>query len=305
MGLLILFFAAVSIIIAIATMTLVYSLRHPPRLTYGVALAHHLPTEPSELGLQGEECSFVLEDNSRAPGWVIRGQKADGPTVIISHGWSDSRYGSLTRAPLLAPHASRIIVYDLRGHGDHTSPRCTLTALEPEDLLTIMRQVDDGSPFVLMGQSMGAGVAIVAGAKGEAGLGSSGPSLRISGVIVEAAYREMMEPVAGLLRNNHWPAQPTVWLADQHLRFWLGVEHGHHRRVNGHDRAMHAAKLTCPLLVLHGEDDRCSLASSAKAIAEAAPRGTLVMFPGQGHNNLAIADPERYAAALAEFFAKL
>ena len=318
MGLIILFLTAAAIIVAIATLALIHCLRNPPRLTYAAALARRLPTEPSEIGLEGEECSFVLDDNTRAPGWVIRGQKPDGPTVIISHAWSDSRYGSLTRAPLLAPHVSRIIIYDLRGHGDHTYPHSTLTALEPDDLITIARQVDDGSPIVLMGVSMGAGIAIVGGAKlwekesgvrsqgsEPPGLGSSEPSLHVAGVIVEGVYREMMEPVAGLVRRKGWPAQPMAFLADAHLRFWLGIGHGKHRRVHGHDRAMHAAKLTCPLLILHGENDNISSPASAKSIAEAARKGTLVMFPGQGHNNLAKADPDRYAAALAAFFDSL
>ncbi len=186
MGLLILFAFAAAWIVAIGTLALIHHMRHPFRKTFAVAMARGKPTDPRELGLAAREVTFRFDDGETSPGWIIEGKKSEsaaftgdasrspGPTIVLTHGLNDSRFGALKRVPSLVPFASRVVIYDLRGHGDSTAKVTTLTAKEPDDLIAVMNQVDDGTPFVLVGHSMGAGIAIVAAAKEEKEAGDRG-----------------------------------------------------------------------------------------------------------------------------------
>jgi pimeloyl-ACP methyl ester carboxylesterase len=291
MGLLILFLAAYAVIVAVGTVALIHHMQSPPRYTYATALARREPTDPRDMGLEAIDRVIRLGDGAKTQAWIIAGELAPrvGPTIILSHGLADSRYGSLSRVPLLLPHASRIVLYDLRGHGESSARKSTLTAKEPDDLLHVMNELDDGSPIVLMGHSMGAGISMVVAAREK-----SDP--RIAGVIAEGGYRWPMETIAGYLRHKGWPAQPFVWLAGAHFSFWLGITN------RSFDRATVAADLACPLLVVNGANDVISPRESAKQVADAAERGRIEFIEGAAHSDLAIVNKERYADVLRGFF---
>src|SRR5512144_1917979 len=102
----------VGLVIALLAMTVytIYLLTHPPRRTYASALARGRPGDPGELdpGPRGKRPSSswsVQHGGLDLPVWDIEGDRPDGPIMILSHGWGDSRIGGLTRTPPLAAHA--------------------------------------------------------------------------------------------------------------------------------------------------------------------------------------------------------
>lgn len=295
LGLAILFAVAVLLIALVGGLLIGRGLEHPPRRTFGNALAYGLPTSPGELGVEFLELDFKLSDGHTSPGWIARcDEDPDKPLVIVSHGWGDSRYGALTRLPLLRDFASHVVLYDARGHGDSTAKRFDLATTEVLDLLAIVRQSLEaiGQPnrrVVLFGYSMGGGISIVAAAR---------EPDAIAGVIAEGVYRDMMEPVRGYVSCRGAPA----WLFMPVLHVFA---RGKMPSAVAFDRAGHAARMTQPLLVVHGTEDQICEYASGKAIAEAAPHGRLVTFEGSDHLSLATNDEERYREALAGFFADL
>ena len=304
MGIIILFAAAVVLIAVVGSAAIVWQLRHPRRKTYAVAMARGLPTSPGDLSRDHEETTFRFDDGSESPGWVVEGSDDAGPMVVVCHGWADSRYGALTWLPLLTRFASRIVLYDLRAHGDSTAKACTMGTRDVDDVLAVVRQVMNGERgeferrnlrenpgargVVLFGYSMGAGIAIAAAARE--------PEL-ITGVIADGPYRTALEPLRGHLRGQNippWLFLPVIALTAPLVGAWRGF-----------DRAALAAKTRCPLLVLAGTDDPISPHDSAQRIAAAAPHGELVSFEGAGHLELAGLDEPRYLESLGAFFAKL
>lgn len=306
MGLVILFALAAALLVVVGAAALIYRMEHPHRLTTGVALARKMPTEPTELGLSGLEVTFELSDGSTSPGWVLDGGRPDGPMVVLVHGWSTGRYSALNKAKRLWPHASSLVLFDLRGHGDSSARTCTFGARERDDIAAVVEQADaylrprkgeEGSgelhnrSVVLFGSSMGAGLALAAAVQGPESL-----RRRVVGVIADGPYRMPMEPIAGHLRHLGWPTQPFCLIAG----LYLAVRYG--PRVGVFDRARLAAQFPHPLLVLHGCDDPICPIDSARQIATAAPQGRLVEFEDGGHGGLAHVDETRYTDALAAFF---
>lgn len=290
MGLLNLFAAAVGLLIFAGSVVLIRRLQRPQRKTYAFALANGLPTEPEELGLASIEQEFKFTDGSTTLGWIIEGADVSGPIIVICHGWNSCRYGSLVRVPLLARFASKLVAYDMRGHGESTAHTSRLGTTEADDLLQIIDQLDDcQTPVVLFGTSMGAGTAISAAATGSDGG-------RIAGVIAEGPYRYFREPIAGQLRCRQVPAFPLSHLATAYMTMRLGG-------LRRFDRAALAANVTYPLLVLHGTADPVCRVDSARQIADAAPNGRLAEIAGAGHGNLAVFDERTYIEAIEAFMA--
>lgn len=279
-GLLLLLGIGLAIAWAGAVIAVAWMLTHPPRRTYAAAVARGRPGSPAEL--PGERAWRAWTFTSRGltlPVWEIEGDDARGPTVILTHGWADSRIGGLMRVVALSTVASRLILWDLPGHGEAPGT-CRLGTAEVEDLGTLLNMLGGGNGggtsnarTVLCGWSLGAGASIVCAARAPG----------IAAVIAESPYRLPQTPARNVLRARALPwrlnLMPAIWL----LGSLLGVG----PRFRGFDRAAAATKLRgrIPLLVLHGEFDEVCPPEDGAAIAAAAGGRIEVIARGR-HNDL-------------------
>lgn len=303
LGLLILYGIAASLIILIGTWGLLHNMQRPRRRTISWAMAHNLPQSPDELGLEGREWTAHFSDDSTAPGWIIHGNDDDGPVVVITHGWSGSKFGTLMLAPFFAPYASRIVVYDVRGHGDSTAKSTTLGHLEAGDLIALFDQVRGEAdvpdrPFVFFGSSVGAAVTIRA-AHAMASDTSRCSGERPVGLILQGAYRDDDEPVRNRLKLVGMPAFPFMPLAQ-------AVFHARLSDYVPFDAPNMAHELgDMPILLIHGEQDRICPVAAAEDIAAAAKNARVAIIAGGRHSQLAVHDPNAFGDALARFFIEL
>lgn len=241
-------------------------LTRPPRRTYSWAVAKGLPGEPGELTRPRRFERFEFSrDGTTLVGWTIEGDAPRGPVVVLTHGWADSKVGALGRVEAVVPLASRVIAWDLRGHGE-SGGTSTLGLRERDDLLALVETLEEGTPIVLFGWSLGAGVSIAAAAE----------SARVVGVIAESPYRLAATPAANVLEARTMPWRVNLPLA---LRLV-----GSAAEWRGFDRCEIAARLRVPLLVIHGEADVVSPIADGRAIA-AAGRGEFVPLEA-GHNDV-------------------
>jgi pimeloyl-ACP methyl ester carboxylesterase len=241
-------------------------LTRPPRRTYAWAVAKGSPGDPGELEKPRRFERFEFSrDGTTFVGWSIEGDAPLGPVVVLTHGWADSKVGGLARAEVVAALASRVVAWDLRGHGE-SGGTSTLGLREKDDLLALIDTLEEGTPIVLFGWSLGAGVSIAAAAE----------TARVVGVIAESPYRLAATPAGNVLEARSMPWRVNLPLA---LRLV-----GSAAAWRGFDRCAIAARLCVPLLVIHGEADVVSPFADGRAIAAAA-RGELVPLKA-GHNDL-------------------
>ncbi|MCB9846792.1 MAG: alpha/beta hydrolase [Phycisphaeraceae bacterium] len=261
-----------------------HRLRRPPRRTVAYAIARGVPANPGEMPepIGYEDTTIALRgDNGRtfeAPVWLIEGDDPEGPILIATPGWGDSRIGLLPKLRTLTPVCSRIIAWDPPGLGEGAG-RCALGAHEPGLLLELARRVrtdtDPRRGIALYGWSMGAGISIAAAA-------SATTEDRIDAVIAESPYRRPWTPAHSVLRQAGYPYRVNAPIAFAALGWRLGMG----ARWGAFDRAPLARRLRCPLLVIHGSDDDVCPVSDARDIDRAASRSMLVIVDGAGHNNL-------------------
>lgn len=266
----------------IAVAATAWKLTHPPRRTYASMLRRNLPGDPSELPGGGRAFTqWTLTSRGRElPVWDIPGDEPTGPALILTHGWGNSRYDALTRLATFLPRCSRLIAWDQPGHGDAPGA-CDLGVGEAQDLAALLNHID-AQRLVLFGWSMGAGVSIACAA--------AHPE-RIVGVIAQAPYRVAYTPARGVLRESALPWRATLWPAMWAIGLLRGRAPGWAGNWPDFDRAQHASKLRCPLLVLHGENDRVCPPEDGHQIAEAAAHGQFISIQNAGHNGL-WANPE-------------
>jgi pimeloyl-ACP methyl ester carboxylesterase len=292
-GLLILFATAYLLIVIVGTTVLVWRMTRPRRRTIGRALAVGCPTEPADLNLQGEQVTFNLSDHTTSPGFVIRGDQPDGPTAIVLHGFTDSRFGAIYRAELLKPWVAQTVVFDLPGHGDAQAKTATFGGREPDDVLAVVEGLDPAgmteAGVVLFGVSMGSQIAIRTAALHP----------RFAGVVAVSPYRWWDEALRRELKRRGVPRWPFVMLAGWVLQLIWG------RGFLKMDRTRDAAKLTSPLLVIHGSDDPLCPVEAGQAIADAAPKGKFVCIQNGEHRGLLATDGQTFRDALETFFKSL
>lgn len=308
-GLLTILLIGLAVLVAFATWWTAHRLRRPPRRTYSWAIAKGKPGDPSELDSPRDFESRTFRWRTGAtrpvdlPLWDIVGDDPTGPIMIVTPGWGDSRLGALARLPALAKPCSRVIAWDPPGLGEAPG-RCYLGVREAGALLDLLDEIDptgDGPGVALYGWSLGAIVSIEAAALvarlSEPG-GRRGSKHRdaqvgdrrrlgdqrhqIIAVIAEAPYRRPWTPAFNVLREAALPYRVNIPLAFALLGLRLGVG----PTWRDFDRAEHASRLTAPLLMLHGTEDRICPIEDGRAIANSVPRHWLFAVEGAGHNDL-------------------
>ncbi|MEL7483112.1 MAG: alpha/beta hydrolase [Planctomycetota bacterium] len=267
------------------------SLGRVPRYTYASAVARGRPGDPSELDRPAafEEWRIGAWD---CRVWTIEGDDPGGPVVVMTHGWSRSGIAALVRFEALRGSVSKMVVWDLPGHGE-SGGRCLLGAGEACALVEIVERV--GGPVALYGWSMGAGVSIEAAVT----LGAD----VVRGVVAEAPYALPVTPARNVMREMGVPwrftLRPALLLA--------GLTRPRGPLWRGFDRRAMAAGLGVPVLVVHGDADEICPVEDGEAIASAASRGEFVRVEGGTHDGLWVDEStrERMAEVVISFLRRI
>jgi len=293
-GLLILLAIAAALLVLLLTGLLVREARRPPRHTAGYALARGLPCDPADLNMAYEEWWLDRPGGVRLPVWEIEvGEGTEGTsgelTAVFIHGWGQSRIDMLARLDPWPALCRRIVLYDLRGHGDAEGGLSDLGHAEETDLLALLEHLGEG-PFLLVGHSMGAVIAIHAAAAGH------GVVKQIIGIVAYGPYCDFHRSLRGRLRTAGYPRRPMTDLA----MLWFKVCGLRHKPTQ-----QAAAALPCPLLVIHGTDDIVSPFAHAERLAAAAPDGLLHAVEGAGHLDAALVDEAGHEEVIGRFVGRL
>ena len=296
MGLLVLLAASGLLIALLGTWQLVGGTDRPGGRGVAWCVAHGRAADPGDLGVTPDrwrERGFTLSRGEQTRGFDIAGEDPGGPLVLVVHGHSAGKHHAIdTLAPAL-PAASRVVVFDLPGHGSVEKLYSRQGLREPADVAAVLGQLlaergpgGAAPPVVLLGYSMGAQISLAAAAGPLRG--------RLAGVILLAVYRFHGEPIRAFLRSHHLPWWPFQPLGDLFTALRT-------RGASRFDRVEDAPRVDCPALLLSfREDPLCPLAS-AEAIAAAIPDARLEVFDAADHTDFHLREPERYASLVQTF----
>ena len=268
MELLFLFSIAATTMVVLMVLATMREATRPMRRTMGWALGRGMPTDPGDVDVPFESWEIDRPGGVRLPVWDVPGHLDSGPILVLVHGWGRSRLTWIPHLEDWRRRGSRVIMLDLRGHGDAEPDGAGLGDTDVEDLISLLERLDAPAEtaVIVIGRSLGATVAILAAAETD----------RIDGVVAVAPYETLRVPLRQRLRLRGLPSGYISWLAIQGLRV-IG------RRPRSTIAA--AVRTDVPILVVLGDADPISPPGDAMAIADAAPKGRREIVAGAGHGN--------------------
>lgn len=201
--------------------------------------------------------------------------------VIISHGYTYTRYGGVKYATMFAKLGYSCILFDQRGHGENRPYKCTMGKLESRDLIEIIKHVrrkfGNDIYLGLHGESMGAGTQIYA--------------LRylpkVDFVINDCGYGIFKDVIQEQSKQiAHFPK----WLVELSGVFskWLyGYNFCKVRPID----SLRESRLSVPILFIHGGGDTC-----------VSPRQSKLMYDAyQGEKQIQIFKDSKHAQSFEDY----
>lgn len=214
-----------------------------------------LPLERSTLAAE-EFVTFPSADGTRVTGLFLRPPDAGAPVVFVAHG----NAGNVrTWRPFLAPFTRRglgAFLLDPRGYGaSEGSPDEEGWHQDAQAAVAwLASQGVPASQLIVVGVSIGSGLAVPLAA-----------DLPVRALILQGAFTSLVA-----VASDHIPLMPwRLLLRDRY------------------DNLAAAARVRCPVLMLHGAADRIVSVEHARRLAAAFPTPPLLRIaPESGHNDL-------------------
>lgn len=242
----------------------------------------------------------------------------EGPLVVCVPGMGDLRQAYCHTVPALVAAGLRVATFDLRGHGDSD---LGFTASDDEaaasDLLALIDHLG-GGPAVVVGNSMGAGAAVIAAAQAPAkvaGLALLGPFVRnpevgrVKQLAMRFALVKPWGPAAWkAYRRSAFPGRKPADFAEHEALVHERLRRpGRWAAFQQTARTTHAPAeaalpgVSAPALVVMGtaDPDWPDATAEARWAAEAL-HAELLLVDGAGHYPMA-EEPDRVNPALVAF----
>jgi len=115
-------------------------------------------------GLQKTDYTVSGDDGYALHAQLIQNPIPTDRYIIISHGYTDNRFGALKYTKMYLDLGFNVIVYDMRGHGENEPTFCTYSAREKKDLRVLIedsrKRYENMTQLGLHGESLGAATSV-------------------------------------------------------------------------------------------------------------------------------------------------
>ena len=244
----------------------------------------------------------------------------DLPLLLFIHGAGTDRTMWVLQTRYFATHGWSVVAVDLPGHGRSEGP--TVDTVEELVGWTVDLIAETGwSRAAIVGQSLGSVVALQTAADHPdlvtgLVLVATAAALPVNARLLEAA--EMDPPRAwdmvmawSLARSSQigGHATPGLWMRDSIRQIMATAPpQALHTSLNAADNYRGgleaASRVTCPTLLLLGEQDRMVPCRTAEPLAQAIAHSETMIIPDAGHQ-LVTEQPDIALNAMAEFLTTL
>lgn len=240
----------------------------------------------------GPPARFLRLDGTNAitlGAWYCPGS-IDKPLVILFHGYTGEKSGTLPEAKVFLEMGYPVLLVDFRGSGDSSESYTTIGYDEAEDVASAVHYAHAHLPHrrvILYGQSMG-GAAILRAVQ-DCGV-------QPDAIIVEAVFDEMLNTVKHRFEAMGVPSFPSAQL----LVFWGGYQAGFN--AFAHNPVHYAASVHCPILFLHGAaDPRARLEEARRVFAAVSAPKRFKEFSAVGHAPTVVRYPDEWKETVSQF----
>ena len=244
-------------------------------------------------GLEKEAYTVTAEDGYLLHVLRLVGPVNTGKYIILSHGYTDNRFGSLKYAKMYLDLGFQVILYDLRGHGENEITFCTYSIRESKDLAALIADTrsryGDISTLGIHGESLGSATSIAC----------LKYHPQIDFVIADCGFSEITSVMVVGLKGMHLPGW-LVHVASVFAKLRYGYYYHEMRPIDS------LPGNEIPILFIHGDADDFILPFHSQNMSKATSGySELHMIPGATHAASVLTAPEDYRRYVAGFFKKL
>lgn len=214
--------------------------------------------------------------------------------VILSHGYTSTRYGVYKYAMLYRRLGYNCVIYDNRGHGANKKTYCTFGARESKDLIAIIKDTYErygkDIHIGLHGESMGAGLQLQA----------LQYQPEVDFIVNDCGYSEILPVLRHKCRYNFHLPERIVDIAS----IFAKLMYGHSFHEVKPIRLLEQNQI--PICFVHGEaDDFIHIWHSQKMYAATKGMKEFHLFEGATHVKCLDTDTNRYQEMLINFLNKV
>ena len=224
---------------------------------------------------------------------LLKTQKASDDYVILSHGYTDNRIGSLKYAEMYLDLGYNCIIYDLRGHGLNAKDFTTYGIREGQDLSALIEDTLKRYPELrrlgLHGESLGAATTISA-LKYDPG---------VDFAVADCGFSD----IENVLREGYKNAHVPGFLFDL-ANLGAKVRYGYALRDMRPIDSLTGNRI--PVLFIHGAEDSFILPQNSRDMYERTQGiRELRLIEGAGHAESVLKDPAGYRQCVEEFLGEV
>ncbi|HEV3204442.1 MAG TPA: alpha/beta fold hydrolase, partial [Gemmataceae bacterium] len=246
---------------------------------------------PVSLGIPFEIYQFSGKEGVSLEGWWIPSRlSSPRGIVVLFHGYAGCKADLLQEAAGVHEMGYAAFLVDFRGSGGSSGSQTSIGVWEADDVFSTCRFVQErwpNLPVALFGQSMGSAAILRAIAEF---------SIRPDCLILECPFDSLLSTVANRFQAMNLPSFPLSQL----LVFWGGIQNG----FNGfnHNPSEYAAKVQCPVLMLHGElDVRVTRAQANNIFKKLPVDKEFQTFENVGHASYIGVRPDEWKMGVKKF----
>lgn len=213
--------------------------------------------------------------------------------IILSHGYTDNRMGSLKYVPMYMELGYNCIVYDLRGHGLNDKTFTSYGILESQDLLCLIEDTLERYPDLtclgLHGESLGAATTLTCLKEKPA----------VNFVVADCGFSD----IENVLKNGYKSVGVPTFLfeiAD------FGAVMRYHYSLRDMRPIDSLDDNTIPILFMHGAEDFLIVPKNSEDMAQRT-KGVkeIHLIPKAGHAESILTDPKAYHKYVESFLSSL
>lgn len=213
--------------------------------------------------------------------------------IILSHGYTDNRFGSLKYVKMYLDLGFNCVIYDLRGHGENEPAFTTYGILESRDLKALIEDTRTRYPELtqlgLHGESLGAATTVTV--------------LKYAPEVDFAVADCGFSDIENVLREGYKNAHVPGFLFDL-ANFGARIRWHYALKAMRPIDSLNENRI--PILFIHGADDIFILPKNSQDMAERT-RGPheVRLIPGAGHAESILTDPEAYREYVRDFLSTI
>ncbi|RUR34847.1 alpha/beta fold hydrolase [Vreelandella andesensis] len=203
-------------------------------------------------------------------GWWFTTTHEQKGHAVLTHGWGSNRTALLPLVPILLAAGWNVLVFDVRNHGNSDEDTFSSMPRFAEDIdaaLTWLHSTNNRCATALIGHSVGAAATLLAASRRR----------DITAVVSISSFAHPADMMKRWLAEKGMPFFPLGWYVLRYVERVIGY------RFDSIAPLHTLARITCPVLLVHGDSDCVIPPTDADRLANQTDNAMLRLVPG-GHD---------------------